>query len=138
MKNNKIYTKIILPKITDDCTLIFAENRNHIPFDIKRVFFIQNPKPGLPRGYHAHKRTQLVLFCIQGSVKITCDNRKIRESVTLNHANEGIYIPQMIWHEMHNFKRNTILLVLASEVYDPEDYVRDYHKFRELSTKTKN
>jgi dTDP-4-dehydrorhamnose 3,5-epimerase-like enzyme len=122
--------QIILPLIKDDSNLIFGQEKTHFPFPIKRIFYISKPKPGLPRGFHAHKNTKQILFCIQGSIKLIVDDRKSRKAIILNKPNIGILLEDKIWYEMHNFKKETIILVLASDVYKEDDYIRDYNEFR--------
>ena len=118
-----------IPEIFDDCFLYFVEHKNHLPFSIKRVYFILKSHSKLSRGFHAHKSTNQVLFCIQGSIKITIDDGKKRKDFLLDHPGTGLLIERMIWHEMSSFKDNTILLVLASRIFDPRDYIRDYDEF---------
>lgn len=130
MKSKKIASFIEIPEIKDDCSLIFAQTPNHIPFEIKRIYFISKATPKLPRGFHAHKKTQQVLFCIQGSIKLLIDDGKNQEEVKLNRPNTALFIDKMIWHQMYDFRKNTILLVLASGVFDEKDYIRDYESFK--------
>ena len=129
LKQNE-FQLIELPKILDDCFLYFAQAPDHIPFDIKRVYFITNARIKLSRGYHAHKKTKQVIFCIQGSIKLTLDNGSNRKEIILDQPNIGVLIDQMTWHEMTNFKKDTLLLILASEVFDEKDYIRDYAQFK--------
>src|SRR3990167_10127862 len=84
------------------------------------------------------KKTRQVAFCIQGSVKLVLDNGKKRESVLLSNPQKGVEIPQMTWHEMHNFKKNTILLIFASEKFDTKDYIRDYRLFLKVVAKNES
>ncbi len=137
-KNKKIISYIKIPKVADDCLLFYAQNPDHIPFPIKRIYFITNADSKLPRGYHAHKKNRQVAFCIQGSVKLVLDNGKKRESVLLSNPQKGVEIPQMTWHEMHNFKKNTILLIFASEKFDTKDYIRDYRLFLKVVAKNES
>lgn len=123
---------IKIPKITDDGFLCFAQNPAQIPFPIKRVYYIFEAVPDLTRGKHAHYKNRQVLFCIQGSITMVLDNGRQREEVMLNQPEIGIVLDKMIWHEMHNFKKDTIILVLASRVYEAEDYIRDYNFFLEI------
>ena len=125
---------IKIPPIEDDCLLMFAQFPN-IPFEIKRVYYILQPKPNLPRGFHAHRQTKQVLFCIQGSIKIILDDGKKRKEVILNKPNIGIFLDSLIWHEMYKLDKNTILLIMASKEYDPLDYIRDYKKFLKIVKK---
>lgn len=124
---------INIPKISDDCYLCFAQNPDHIPFVVKRIYYIFKAQPNLPRGAHAHFKTQQILFCIQGSIKMILDNGKKKEEAILNQPETGILLDKMIWHEMHNFQKDTILLVLASRKYDEKDYVRSYEEFSILA-----
>lgn len=131
----QIGNKIEIPKVFDECSLYFAQTPTHIPFPIKRIFFITDVYTLLPRGYHAHKKTKQVIFCIQGSVKIILDDGKKREEIILNEPAIGIFVDKMIWIEMHNFEANTILLVLASKAYKPSDYIKSYQLFHEFAAK---
>lgn len=128
----KSLVKLIkIPRVSDDCFLCFAQNPNQIPFPIKRVYYILQAKPGSSRGAHAHYKTKQILFCIQGSIKMILDDGKRKEDVVLDQPEVGIFLDKMVWHEMHDFKRDTILLVLASDVYKEKDYIRDYDIFQE-------
>lgn len=127
---NSLIKFIELPKILDECELIVAQTPEHIPFKIKRVYFIRRAHPQLPRGFHAHKTCQQIIFCICGSIKLIIDNGKVREKIILAEPHKGIFLDKMVWHEMVNFKKNTILLVLASDNFNEKDYIRDYEKFR--------
>src|SRR5436190_21751456 len=120
---------IEIPQIKDEGYLCFMEGRNHIPFSIKRIYYIFDVIKNAVRGKHTHKKTKQVLFCIRGSITIILDNGKEKEAITLNKPNQGIYLDAMMWHEMVAFKAGTVLLVLASETYDPNDYIRSYEEF---------
>lgn len=124
---------ISLPTITDECSLTFAENPL-IPFVPKRIYYIYEASTDWPRGFHAHHKTQQILFCLRGSITVVLEDGKRRETVTLDKPNVGVLLEPYIWHEMHDFKKDTILLVLASENYDPDDYIRDYNEFRKVTT----
>lgn len=130
MRKHKDIIKI--PEVFDDCSLYFAQTPDHIPFKIKRVYYILKSDPQFTRGYHAHKYTDQALFCIQGSIKLILDNGKLRKTLDLNHPGEGVLISKMVWHEMIDFKKDTILLVLTSKVFNPNDYIRDYEKYLKL------
>lgn len=129
MFTKKLIRYITIPKIDDDCFLLFAETKKHIPFKIKRFYYIIQPKADSPRGFHAHKTTQQALFCIQGSAKIILDNGTRKDFVILNKPEVGIFLDKLIWHEMHKLSKNTILLVVASKEYLPKDYIRNYTSF---------
>lgn len=128
-KKVRLIRKVKLPEVLDDCFLYFAQAKDRIPFSIKRVYYILHTKTKLPRGLHAHKKNKQVIFCIQGSIKLILDNGRKKEEIILDKPNVGIFLDKLIWHEMHNFKKNTILLVLASMIFDEKDYIRDYEKF---------
>lgn len=119
---------IKVPSFTTDGTLTQLQSPE-IPFEIKRVYFIQGVSVGAIRGAHTHKETIQVLFCIKGSIKMVLDNGKKKEEVILNESNVGILLEPGVWHEMQDFKKDTILLVLASKRHEPEDYVRSYEDF---------
>lgn len=120
---------IRVPKILDDCILCFVQEE-HIPFTIKRVYHISSADTKLPRGYHAHKKTLQALFCIQGSIQLLLDDGKQKRKYFLDKPDIGIFIDKMVWHQMHDFKKNTILLVLSSAKFNEKDYIRDYDKFK--------
>lgn len=114
-----------------DGILSIAEAHKHIPFDIKRVYYIHNliKHEHVVRGKHAHKRLQQALFCINGSCDITLDDGVQQQVIHLEHQDTGIYLGPKLWHTMSNFNNNCILLVLASDWYDEADYIREYGQF---------
>lgn len=120
-----------------DGWLGILENNKHVPFEIKRVYFIYNliNHEAAVRGKHAHKRLEQALFCISGACDITVDDGRERRTITLNKTHTGLYIGPRLWHEMKNFQDNCILLVLASDLFDEDDYIRDYHRFTEYVMK---
>lgn len=131
VKNSGI---IRLPRIEDgiDGTLSVAENNRHIPFDVKRVYYIYDLfNPHAIRGKHAHKQLHQALFCLSGSCDIGLDDGSHQQSVHLNHPHAGVYLGTKLWHTMYNFSNNCILLVLASDVYNENDYIREYDDFLE-------
>lgn len=136
MSAEKSLIKLIkIPEIFDDCNLYFAQTKNHIPFSIKRVYYILQAKTKLPRGLHAHKKNKQVIFCIQGSIKLILDNGRRKKEIILDKPNVGIFLDKLIWHEMVDFKKNTILLILASKIFDKKDYIRDYENFKKKASK---
>ena len=135
MRKSSLIRFVELPKILDECILVVAQNPDHIPFKIKRLYFISNAHPKLARGFHAHKFCEQIIFCISGSIKLVLDNGKKREEILLDQPNKGIFLDKMLWHEMINFKKNTILLVLASKAFNEKDYIRDYEKFKKRAGK---
>jgi dTDP-4-dehydrorhamnose 3,5-epimerase-like enzyme len=118
------------PLITDERgSLVSLEENKNIPFDISRVYYLFDNKNDEPRGFHAHKKLEQVAICLSGSCKFILDNGKKRESVILDHPSKGLYISNSTWREMHDFTNDCILLVLASDIYNESDYVRDYQEF---------
>jgi dTDP-4-dehydrorhamnose 3,5-epimerase-like enzyme len=129
VKNSKT---IILPQIVDgiDGTISVAEYRYHIPFAIKRVYYIYGLiNPDAIRGKHAHKNLEQVLFCINGTCEISLDDGEKSQAVVLNKPNVGLYLGKELWVTMKEFSDNCILLVLASDIYEEDDYIRDYDEF---------
>jgi len=111
----------------------FEENKN-IPFDVKRVYCIYATKKNVVRGLHAHKVLKQVAIALTGSCKFVLDDGYNREEQILNSPTQGLLIDSCLWREMHNFSDDCVLMVLASDYYDENDYVRDYQEF--LKTKT--
>lgn len=110
-------------------TLVSIEQLNNIPFEIKRVYYMYGTNENVVRGKHSHKNLKQILICISGSCKILLDNGKEKEEVLLYKKNEGLYIGNNIWREMFDFSEEAVLLVLASEYYNENDYIRDYEMF---------
>lgn len=112
--------------------LVALEESKNIPFHVKRVYYIYDTKPNVIRGKHAHRLLQQILICVHGSCKILLDNGSEKKSILLTNPKEGIYISNGIWREMYDFSRDAVLLVLASELYDENDYIRNYEEFLAL------
>lgn len=104
-----------------------------VPFDIKRVYYIYHTSPGVSRGFHAHKKLKQVAICISGSCRMVLDNGKVRESVKMSAPTRGLLIESMMWREIHDFSDDCVLLVLASQHYNEDDYIREYSTFKELA-----
>ena len=109
--------------------LVALEERKDIPFDIKRVYYMYNTIADAVRGKHAHKNLQQVLICVHGSCKVSLDDGIEKRIVVLNKPNEGLYITNNMWREMYDFSNDAVLMVLASELYDEKDYIRNYDEF---------
>ena len=109
--------------------LISLEEYNDIPFTIKRVYYMYDTAEGVVRGHHAHKSLEQILICIHGSCKVKLDNGKETKVVHLEKPYEGLYVSNNIWREMYDFSPDAVLMVLASEIYDEKDYIRDYEEF---------
>lgn len=112
--------------------LVVIENLKNIPFEIKRVYYVFNTELGVARGFHAHKKLKQIAICVSGSCKFIMDDGKNKESIILNTPKKGLLIDKMQWHEMHDFSENCVLLVLASDIYDESDYIRDYSDFVQM------
>ena len=127
--------KIIeLPKVTDRRgNLTFIEEKRHIPFEIRRIFYLYDVPGGQTRGGHAQHRLQQLIIAASGSFDVILDDGFERKRFHLNRAYYGLYIPPMIWRELNNFSSGSVCLVLASELYDEEDYVRDYEIFKGMA-----
>lgn len=112
--------------------LVALENNKNIPFDIKRVYYLTDTLEGVPRGFHAHKELMQVAVCVSGRCLMKMDDGIEKTEVWLDAPDKAIVIDKMIWHEMHEFSSNCVLLVLANDLYDEQDYIRDYSVFMEL------
>lgn len=102
------------------------ESEIDVPFKISRLYFISKVPQGVARGFHSHKDLHQVLICLSGSVTIKICTPNEEEHILLNKANDGLYIGPMVWREMYDFSEDAVLLVLASEHYNENDYIRDY------------
>lgn len=111
--------------------LVAIEELKDIPFEIKRVYYMYNTKVDVHRGFHAHKSLEQILICIHGSCKVLLDNGKRKKVVSLERPYEGLYVSKNMWHEMYDFSEDAVLIVLASDFYNEEDYIRNYKEFRE-------
>ncbi len=109
--------------------LVALEEKIDIPFRIKRVYYMYDTADGVHRGFHAHKALEQILVCVHGSCKVLLDNGTEKKIVPLERPYEGVYVPSGMWREMYDFSPDAVLLVLASELYDESDYIRDYDEF---------
>lgn len=112
--------------------LVALEEFKDIPFEIKRVYYMYDTGMGVRRGFHAHKSLEQILICIHGSCKVLLDNGKEKKIVSLEKPYEGLYIANNIWREMYDFSPDAVLMVLASDYYKEEDYIRDYNEFLKM------
>ena len=133
MNINLKQCKIIqFPKITDQRgNLTFIEQIKHIPFNIKRIYYLYDMREKA-RGKHAHKKLQQIIIAISGSFDVILDDGHNKKIFHLNRPNYGLYIPSMIWRELNNFSSAAICLVLASDYYNENDYIRGYDLFKKL------
>ena len=111
-------------------SLIAIEEGYNAPFDIKRVYYIFDTKKGVERGFHAHRNLKQICIAVKGECAFVLDDGSTREEIKLNSPKQGLLIEDLIWREMKNFSDDCVLLVLASEHYDENDYIRDYQTFK--------
>jgi hypothetical protein len=118
--------------------LVAAEADRHIPFDIKRIYYLRDLRGDEPRGFHAHKEIDQAAVCVTGACKILLDDGQHRETVVCEDPTRALRIPPMIWHEMHDFSADCVLLVFASAAYDEADYIRNYDDFVTAMSRNSN
>lgn len=122
-----------LPKFTDPRgNLSFVEQNNHIPFGIRRTYWIYDVPGGESRGGHAYKITDEFIIAISGSFDVTVDDGKNKKTFTLNRSYYGLYIPKGLWRTMENFSTNSLALEFASTTYNRSDYVEDYDTYLKM------
>lgn len=109
--------------------LIALEQEKEIPFDIKRIYYIYGTTSGVRRGFHAHKELKQVLVCVSGSCKLHFDDGKETTEILMDSPCKGVLVTGVVWREMYDFTKDAVLVVLASEFYNEEDYIRDYDTF---------
>lgn len=121
---------IELPKIADPRgNLSFIEGGRHVPFDIKRVYYLYDVPGGETRAGHALRNSEKFIIAASGSFDVVLDDGSDRKTIGLNRSWRGIYIPRMVWRELVNFSSAGVCLVLASNYYDESEYIRDYQEF---------
>ena len=119
-----------LPRFLDARgNLSFAEQNKHIPFAIKRTYWIYDVPGGESRGGHAFKQTDEFIIALSGSFDVVVDDGTSRKVFTLNRSYYGLYIPKGLWREINNFSTNSLALEFASTKYDANDYIRDYNEY---------
>lgn len=110
--------------------LVIVEGNHDVPFDIKRTFYIYGSDSDVIRGQHANRKSEFVLINVAGKSKVKVKDGEGNEAVyCLNRPHTGIYLPTMVWKDMYDFSPDSVLLVLASTHYDPDEYIRDYAEF---------
>lgn len=131
--------KIIeLPKITDPRgNLSIIEQLKHVPFEIKRTYWIYDVPGGMDRGEHAYKETQEFIVALSGSFDVVLDDGDTSSLYSLNRSYRGLYVPKGMWRRMTNFSTNSLALILSSSLYDKDDYIMDYEDFKQWA-KDKN
>ena len=121
---------IDLPKVTDPRgNLTFVESDRHIPFPVKRVFYLYDVPGGANRAGHALKTCHQFIIAMSGSFDVILDDGEVQKRYHLNRSYYGLYIPPLIWREIDNFSSGSVCLALASEIYSEEDYYREYEDF---------
>lgn len=123
---------IQLPKIEDERgNLSFIEGERHIPFSIKRTYCVYDVPGGELRGGHAYHTLDEFVIALSGSFDVVVDNGKSQQIFSLNRSYYGLYIPHQTWRRLENFSTNSLALVLASDVFNESDYIRDYEVYKE-------
>ena len=132
MKGNSVY----------DCTIVqlsrhhrpqgnitVVENTETVPFDVKRIYYLYDIPGGVSRGAHAHKELSQLIVAVSGSFRVTLDDGKVKRSFILNRPYQGLYVKSGIWRDLDDFSSGSVCMVLASEIYKEDDYIRDYQEF---------
>ncbi len=128
-KGNKIERVDFQQHGDDRGMLVALEENKEIPFAIKRVYYMYDTGLNVRRGYHAHKKLEQILICVCGKCTIHVDDGLSTQEIILDKPYEGLYISNDVWREMYDFSEDAVLMVLASELYDESDYIRDYQQF---------
>jgi hypothetical protein len=132
MDNSDKISIIQLPKIEDERgNLSFIEGNGHIPFAIKRAYWIYDVPGGEVRGGHAYKTLNEFIVAVSGSFDVVLDDGKERRVYSLNRSYYGLHVPKMIWRHMENFSTNSLALIVADQLYNADEYIRDYDLFKQ-------
>jgi hypothetical protein len=119
-----------LPKIVDPRgNLTFVEAERHVPFEIKRIYYLYDVPGGASRAGHGHKSLKQLVLALAGSFDVVLDDGHRKKTHHLNRSNSGLYLAPMVWREINNFSSGSVCLVLASDYFDEDDYYRDYQQF---------
>jgi hypothetical protein len=123
-----------LPRVADPRgNLTFVEGKRHVPFEIRRVFYLYDVPGGEGRAGHANKDLEQLIIAASGSFDVIVDDGRSHQRFSLNRSYFGLYVPGMIWREIINFSSGSVCLVLASDFYDEVDYYRSYDEFQSAS-----
>ena len=123
------YKIIDIPKITNSKGNIGVIENDTVPFEVKRVYYLFDVPSGTKRGGHAHKKLKQVILAISGSFDVVLKDGKSKETITLNRPDKGLLIENNIWRELENFSSGSVCLVLASEEFSEDDYIRTYKEY---------
>lgn len=127
--------RIMLPVVSGERgDLAYIEETRHIPFAIKRVYYIYNIPKGARRGNHAHRTSEQLIIAARGSFDVILDDGRNRETFRMDRPDHGLYVPVMLWNELENFSSDAFCLVLASQDFDENEYIRDYYAFQRVRT----
>ena len=127
-----LFRWVNLPPLGDERgSLVALEAGKSVPFEIKRVYYLFATKDGVSRGFHAHKKLQQMAVWVAGKCRMVLDDGHTREEAWLDSPTKGLLVNDLVWHEMHDFSSDCVMLVLASEHYDESDYLRNYAEFLE-------
>ena len=110
--------------------LSVVQNEDTIPFEVKRIYYLYDVPGGESRGAHAHKELSQLIVAASGSFRVTLDDGNVKRSFTLNRPYQGLFVKPGIWRDLDDFSSGAVCMVLASEVYQEEDYIRDYNDFQ--------
>lgn len=122
----------------DRGSLVALEEKHNIPFEIKRIYYMFKTKEGVRRGLHAHHKLKQVAIAVRGSCRFVLDDGKERVEILLDNPAQGLLIESFMWREMYDFSDDCVLMVLADQLYDEADYVRDYSEFSKLAKVTES
>lgn len=125
---------INIPKIEDPRGNLSVIEKDVVPFEIKRVYYLYDVPAGAKRGGHSHKEQQEFLVALSGSFDVILNDGKVKKTVTLNKPFKGLLIPNGIWRELKNFSSGAVCLVVASDVFEEADYIREFDEFLAIST----
>lgn len=129
----RLYEELYFQELGDERGhLVVAEVPKNIPFDIKRIFYMYGSDNKVVRGKHANKNSEFVLINVKGSCKVKVDTGKDITVINLDKPHKGLYLNKMVWKDMYDFSKDSILLVLSNMVYDANEYIRDYEEFKKM------
>ena len=112
-------------------SLIALEDQKNVPFNIRRVYYLFDTKPGIRRGFHAHKKINQIAIVVRGSCRFYLNDGHESVNILMESPTQGLLLPPMLWHEMYDFSEDCVLMVLADQHYDESDYIRNHDQFIE-------